>query len=330
MTDELPLPDHSRRDVRMDGVYFCRASVDGPFAKSLDPGNYSYCVMVRAGRLRFESDFPKVMSVELGPGDAVGLSGLSSDVFRSLDMPSADEVGRFNPRDLADPAPPGAVELVLGVAPSESIALASLMIGPIIVRGDEHPGLSRRLWAAVDMLEEEYADTSWIDREPMIRRIAEIMLLTMGRRVFADHREAPADAAPSPASRPIMLAINAFFRAPESAWTLADLAKAAGMSRSRFAEEFKLSTGQTPARIISRMRLTATARRLATEALSVEAAAEDAGYSSAVAFVRAFQREFGETPARWRRHRRGDEPRSRRAASQSPAGSTRRTRHEAR
>jgi AraC-like DNA-binding protein len=317
MTDDRSLLGHARRDVRMDGVYFCRASVDGPFAKSLDLGNYSYCVLVRAGRLRFESDFPTAISLELGPGDVVGLSGLSSDVFRSLDTPSGDEVGRFNPRDLADPAPPGDVELVVGVAPSESIALASLMVGPIIVRRAEHPGLSRRLWAAVDMLEEEYADTSWIDREPMIRRIAEIMLLTMGRRVFADHREAQADAAPTPASRPIMLAINAFFRAPENAWTLADLAKAAGMSRSRFAEEFKLSTGQTPARIISRMRLTAIARRLATEALSVEAAAEDAGYSSAAAFVRAFQREFGETPARWRRHRRGDETWSRRTSPQS-------------
>ncbi len=329
MTDELPLPADSRRDVRMDGVYFCRVSVDGPFAKSLDPGNYSYCVMVRAGRLRFESDFPRAMSVELGPGDAVGLSGLSSDVFRSLDMPSGASAGRFNPRDLADPAPPGEVELVLGVAPSESIALASLMIGPIIVRGDEHPGLSRRLWAAVDMLEEEYADTSWIDREPMIRRIAEIMLLTMGRRVFADQREAP-EAAPSPASRPIMLAINAFFRAPDRDWTLADLAKAAGMSRSRFAAEFKVSTGQTPARIISRMRLTATARRLASEALSVETAAAEAGYSSAAAFVRAFQRAFGETPARWRRRRRGDETPPRRTSSQGRDGSTRRARHEAR
>jgi AraC-like DNA-binding protein len=204
------------------------------------------------------------------------------------------------------------------------------MVSPLVVRGHEHPGLSRRLWAAVDMLEEEYADTSWIDREPMIRRIAEIMLLTMGRRLVANQREAPTAATPSPASRPIMLAINAFFRAPERAWTLAELARAAGMSRSRFAEEFKLSTGQTPARIISRMRLTATARRLATEALSVEAAAEDAGYSSAAAFVRAFQREFGETPARWRRHRRGDETRPRRVPSQSRPESTRRTGNEAR
>jgi AraC-like DNA-binding protein len=37
----------------------------------------------------------------------------------------------------------------------------------------------------------------------------------------------------------------------------------------------------------------------------VESAAEEAGYSSSAAFVRAFQREFGETPARWRRRRSG-------------------------
>jgi AraC-like DNA-binding protein len=52
------------------------------------------------------------------------------------------------------------------------------------------------------------------------------------------------------------------------------------------------------------MRLTAVARQLATAPpLSIDAAAEAAGYGSSAAFVRAFQREFGETPARWRRHR---------------------------
>jgi AraC-like DNA-binding protein len=51
------------------------------------------------------------------------------------------------------------------------------------------------------------------------------------------------------------------------------------------------------------MRLTAIARRLASAALSVETAAEEAGYRSSAAFVRAFQRQFGETPARWRRER---------------------------
>ena len=197
--------------------------------------------------------------------------------------------------------PPAPVELVLGVAPNEALALGSLMLGPIVIRADEHPDLSRGMWRAVEMLEDEYAHVSWIDHTLVVRRLAEIMLINMSRRVFAERRTARDPSPPETASRPIMQAINAFFRAPEKPWTLAGLAKAGGMSRTRFAEEFKRVTGQTPGRIISRMRLTAIARRLGGEALSVEAAAEEAGYSSSAAFVRAFQREFGETPARWRR-----------------------------
>jgi AraC-like DNA-binding protein len=296
--------DRSRNDVRMDGVFFRRVSAAGPFAKALEPGGYSYCVMVRSGWLRLETDFPVAMEVELGAGDAVAVSGLAPHLFRTPGAPRTAAVGRFERRPLTGGGPPAEVELVLGVAPNEALALGSLMLGPIIVRPSEHPDLSRRLWRAVEMLEDEYADASWIDRDLVIRRLAEIMLVNMSRRVFADR--AGAGRSPrEPASRQLIAAINAFFAAPERAWTLAGLARAAGMSRTRFAEEFKLVTGQTPGRIISRMRLTAIAGRLASEPLSVEAAAEHAGYSSSAAFVRAFQREFGETPARWRR-RRGD------------------------
>ncbi|MBW8811820.1 MAG: helix-turn-helix transcriptional regulator [Caulobacterales bacterium] len=313
----------------MDGVFFCRISADGPFVKALDPGDFSYCLMVRSGRLRLETDFPLTLTADLGPGDAVAVSGLAPHTFRSLDAQGSDPPGRFERRPMTEVVPGGEVDLVLGVAPNESLALASLMMGPIIVRAAEHPDLSRRLWAAVDMLEDEYFHASWIDRNLVIRRLAEIMLINMARRLF-DGRKASDGEAAGPASRPVMLAIDAFFRAPERVWTLADLAKAGGMSRTRFAEEFRLATGHTPARIISRLRLTATARRLAAESLSVEAAAEDAGYSSAAAFVRAFQREFGETPARWRRRRRGDEPSALGAVPFSPVRALRRVRHETR
>ena len=297
--------DHADHDVRMDGVYFRRASVDAPFVKSLDPGNYSYCVMVRSGQLRLETDFPVPSVTELVAGDAIAVSGLTPHVFCSSGSTSFDEAGRFSTRSMADNAPMGEVDLVVGVAPDEAIAMGSLMMGPIVVRPSEHPDLSHRLWAVLELLEVEYADASWIDRNLVIRRLAEIMLVNFARRFFAGS-QGDADRPRGPASRPIMAAIDAFFREPARAWTVSELARTAGMSRTRFAEEFRDATGQTPVRIISRMRLTAAARRLATEALNLEAAAEDAGYSSAAAFVRAFQREFGETPARWRRQRRGN------------------------
>jgi AraC-like DNA-binding protein len=293
------LGSNPRHDVRMDGVSFFRTALKGAFNKSLEAGNYSYCVMLRTGRMRLEIDFPVATEIELGPGDGVAVSGLTPHRFKSIGKTPPANTSLFDRRSMTGTAARSEVELITGVAPSEALALGSLMIGPIVVKPREHPDLSRRLWRAVEMLEDEYATESWIDRSLVIRRMAETMAINMSRRVFAGRwAGAPHEAA----GRQVMLAIRAFFSRPDKAWTLRDLAKAAGMSRTRFAEEFRLATGQTPAHVISRMRLTAVARRLATAPLSVDEAAEAAGYGSSAAFVRAFQREFGETPARWRRH----------------------------
>ena len=282
----------------MDGVYFVRASADAGCVKSLESGTFSYCFMVRRGRMRLDTDFPASRTFELGPGDALAISGLAPHSFVAPSAAPRPPTA-FELRPMPSPDPEREIDIVLGVAPIEALALGSLILGPTFVGRGEHPDLSRRLWRAVEMLEDEYADDAQIDRNLVIRRLAETMAINFSRRAFADRR--------SPLEPPhpqLMLSINAFLRAPEQPWTLTDLAKVARMSRTRFAEEFKLVTGHTPARIISRLRLTTIARRIETTTISVEAAAEAAGYSSSAAFVRAFQREFGETPARWRRGRR--------------------------
>jgi len=304
-----PIPgDLPRHDIRMDGVYFVRASADARCVKALEPGSFSYCFMVRRGSLHLETDFPVSRTFDLGPGDAIAISGLAPHVFSSPGA-AAQPPTTFELRPMPSPDPGLEVDIVLGVAPSEALALGSLIMGPTFVGRAEHPNLSRGLWRAVDMLEDEYADEAQIDRNLVIRRLAETMAINYSRRTFADRRS-PLEAPLEPPHPQLLLSINAFLRAPELPWTLADLAKAAGMSRTRFAEEFKMVTGQTPARIISRLRLTTIARRIENTTLSVEAAAEEAGYSSSAAFVRAFQREFGETPARWRRSREVRNPRS--------------------
>jgi AraC-like DNA-binding protein len=295
--------DDIRHDVRMDGVFFFRTRVDGTFIKALEPGNFSYCVMVRRGRLRVETDFPVSTAIEVGAGDAVAVSGLSPHTFSSIAVPKDRGAGRFERQPLVRDSARPDVELIIGVAPNEALALGSLMVGPIVIREAQQPALSHRLWSAIEMIEDEHSDDNWIDRNLVIRRLAEIMLVNMSRALLAHRASLPGQAHSELADTQVMKAITAFFSAPGKSWTLPDLAKAAGMSRTRFAETFKLVTGQTPKRIISRMRLTAVARRLASATLSVATAAEEAGYGSSAAFVRAFQREFGETPARWRRER---------------------------
>ncbi len=297
-------------DLQMDGVSFFRAFPTADRAWRLDPGNCSYCVAVRSGRLRLETDFPVALEIDLGPGDVVGVSGLDPHVFRSPDGPSGLATSLFERQPMEGEAPSADVALIIGAVPNEFLALASLMVGPIVVRPAEHPQLAQRLWRTIDMLEDEYADDSWLDRRLVIPRLAEVMLVNITRRAFAQARSGDDQARRHPASHKIIQAINAISDAPGKLWTLDELSKVAGMSRTRFVQEFKFATGQTPARIMSRIRLTETARRLTKEPLSVAAAAEAAGYSSAAAFVRAFQREFGDTPAHWRRHRQPPEPAS--------------------
>lgn len=306
----------ARRDVRMDGVMFFRSSADGAFARSLEPGKFSYCVAVKRGRLQLEIDFPAHSKYGLAAGDVVAVSGLAPHVFRGEEACEATASSIFEKQPMTAVLP-AEIELVIGCVPSEALALGSLTVGPIVVRPGEHPDLSRRLWRAIDMLEDEYADASLADRSLVVRRLAEIMLVNMTRGLMADRR-GDSDVPPRVAGRQILQAVNAFLDTPERPWSLGQLARAAGMSRSRFAEEFKAATGQTPGRIVSRLRLTQIAQRLSTEPLSIEAAAEEAGYSSSAAFVRAFQREFGETPARWRRARRGAETAPHRPAERPP------------
>lgn len=87
-------------------------------------------------------------------------------------------------------------------------------------------------------------------------------------------------------------------------WTLAALASAAGVSRSALAERFPRFLGEPPMKYLARWRLQRAARALAGTPKGIAEIAASAGYESEAAFHRAFRREFGVPPARYRRERR--------------------------
>ncbi|MBA4013732.1 MAG: hypothetical protein C0481_17865 [Phenylobacterium sp.] len=285
-----------QKDVRMDGVEFYRTTADGGVRRMLPPGRYSYCVLVRRGELKLQIDYPKPVTLSLRGGDVVAVSGLAAHAF--LPPGAASEHATFV-RGAADA--PGESEIFVGVAPSEALALGSLVLGPILIRPDEHPDLSRQVWRAADMLEDEYRTASSSDHPLVVRRLAELMLINLTRKVMRDRAVEGAGPMGHGVERQIVKALDAFLEAPDRHWDLPGLARVAGMSRTRFAATFKAVTGETPALAITRMKLGSIAHRLANENLSVEAAADAAGYSSAAAFVRAFRRVHGDSPARWRR-----------------------------
>jgi AraC-like DNA-binding protein len=89
-------------------------------------------------------------------------------------------------------------------------------------------------------------------------------------------------------------------RAPDHPWTIASLAQQVGMSRSVLAERFRQYLGEPPMTYLSRWRLQLGARMLTSTSYSVARISGEVGYDSEPAFNRAFKREFGAPPARFR------------------------------
>ncbi|HTB27546.1 MAG TPA: AraC family transcriptional regulator, partial [Steroidobacteraceae bacterium] len=83
-------------------------------------------------------------------------------------------------------------------------------------------------------------------------------------------------------------------------WTIADLACEVGLSRSAFIDRFSQLLSMPPMTYLTRLRMHLAARALVTSAVSMPTIAAQVGYESEAAFNRAFSRELGMPPARYR------------------------------
>jgi AraC-like DNA-binding protein len=83
-------------------------------------------------------------------------------------------------------------------------------------------------------------------------------------------------------------------------WTIADLADEVGISRSALVERFTRYVSEPPMTYLTRWRLQLAARSLERTSRGVAEIAADIGYESEAAFNRAFKREFGLPPGRYR------------------------------
>jgi AraC-like DNA-binding protein len=85
------------------------------------------------------------------------------------------------------------------------------------------------------------------------------------------------------------------------AWTVETLARAAGTSRSVLAERFQQLVGSAPMEYLTQWRMLLAANLLCRSNAPLARIAEDIGYQTDTAFIRAFRREYGVPPAAWRR-----------------------------
>ncbi|MGA7457692.1 MAG: AraC family transcriptional regulator [Methyloceanibacter sp.] len=88
---------------------------------------------------------------------------------------------------------------------------------------------------------------------------------------------------------------------PTRGWTVEELAREVALSRSALAERFAATIGLPPMQYLTQWRLTLAAQALRAGGESIARIAERSGYDSEAAFTRAFKREYGVPPTKWRK-----------------------------
>jgi AraC-like DNA-binding protein len=135
----------------------------------------------------------------------------------------------------------------------------------------------------------------------LLARMAEALFVETLRRYM---NEMPDDQAGwlAGARDPIVgRALALLHREPQRTWSITTLAAEVAVSRSVLGERFARFVGEPPLAYLARWRLQLAARYLESSDRGVSEIAMDVGYHSEPAFNRAFKRQFGIPPARYRK-----------------------------
>ncbi len=100
--------------------------------------------------------------------------------------------------------------------------------------------------------------------------------------------------------QPISTALGLIHQFPERGWKVEELADAVALSRSAFSSRFTHLVGEPPMKYLTRWRMHMATHLLKNE-VETEMIAQQLGYASEVAFRKAFRREVGIPPARYRK-----------------------------
>jgi AraC-like DNA-binding protein len=279
-----------------------------PWCISVPAADMSYCYVVRAGRCCLLTEASPV-PLELGSGDVVSMVAGQAHLWR--DNPQTSQrptlrsfaAARNLLQKQSSPPAPGretaATRLLVMSAPRNSNRFAAVYPGLVAIRTAE-TGPHEFLDRVIELIELESSEQR-PGQDAVLRRLTELVVIELVR--FALPRLPPGHASwlAGLADPQIARAIAAMHRQPGRQWTLQGLARLVGMSRTSFADRFRCLTGEPPHQHLRRLRLHAAAEDLKRGERSLARIAVEVGYRSESAFNKAFTREVGMPPARYRR-----------------------------
>ena len=294
--------------IRLRGTLYFRTDYSPPWAITVPA--YSQAArfhLVIQGRCHI--GLASGLSINLGPGDLVLIPRGQQHVL-------ADSVGRTPApleRVVQESGYDGAGAFVIGKGDPQ--AATQMVCGHLgFSQGADHP-LLRALPNLMVMTQADRARHPLLDEllrlvarraftdglgaAASIARLSEVFFIE-AVRVSMEHHPPLAQIMNAMTDLQIGRALELVHKAPGDPWSVHSLAKAIGMSRSRFAERFAELVGMAPMAYVTEWRLQKALKRLCEKEVSVKEIATQAGYQSAAAFTRAFAQRFGVPPTEYR------------------------------
>lgn len=262
-----------------------------------DAGEPFYCAVLDGGcRMAIDGHEP----IELLAGDFVLVPAAYGVAMSSLVPPPPDVetatpialgIGEYR---IGAPDNPVDARMMAGhcsFGSPDAALLVSLLPQLVHVRGEQ------RLATLVNLVREESREQRPA-REVVLSRLLEVLLIEA-------LRSAGTNASPGLvrglADSRLAAAIRGMHERPTHAWTVAELAKEAALSRSTFFERFSRAVGIAPMEYLLTWRMALAKDLLRRNEGRVAEIALRVGYSSASTFSVAFTRHVGQPPTQYAR-----------------------------
>jgi AraC-like DNA-binding protein len=313
------------RVVRLVGAIFINARFTAPWcyqspradtvAPILEPGAERVVIfhLITEGECYVE--LAGEPPVHLIAGDAIIFP--QGDAHRMTSQPGLPpatggrlaEVLTRRPRQLAYGGGGATTRLVCGYLACDARLAGMLLAGlPALVRVNVR-GSSAGTWLEASV---RYALAEARSPRPggagVLAKLSEVLFIEVLRLYMNEQGEGRTGWLAGVGDRIVGAALNALHKSPAHAWTLDELARTAGSSRSVLAERFQQLVGSSPMQYLTQWRMLLAANLLCRSNAPLATIAEDVGYQTDTAFSRAFRREYGAPPAAWRRSRSVREP----------------------
>ncbi len=259
---------------------------------------------------RLTAQIPNGKPVEIGAGEVVIFPHNHGHLLGShLDLPPVPS------REVVRVSPEGGLWVIRHGGGGEQTRLVCGFLGcdrlegnplagalPPLLRFDTRQG-SAAAWmkSSLEFAADEIA-TRRAGSETVLAKLSELLFVEALRRYVEGLPEEQTGWWAGLKDPFVSRALALLHRRVAEEWTVDDLGREVGLSRSALADRFTRLIGEPPMRYLARWRIQLAAHQLRNSDTPLARIAEQVGYEFEAAFNRAFKRNFGVPPATWRKN----------------------------